>query len=42
MKFSIENNEVFPEGYPTPQARTINESSEMNDYNDFFTNYYNK
>ena len=42
MKIDIENSEMFPEGYPTPQTKILNESSEMNNYNKFFANFYNK
>ena len=40
--FDIETDGMFPEGYPTPQTNTLNESSEMNNYNKFFVKFYNK
>jgi len=42
LEFDIETDEMFPEGYPTQQTKTFNESSEMNNYNKFFANFYNK
>ncbi len=41
-RIDIETDGMFPEGYPTPQTNTLNESSEMNNYNKFFAKFYNK
>ena len=42
LGFDIENDGIFPEGFPTPQTKILNESSEMNNYNKFFAKFYNK
>lgn len=42
MGFDIETGGMFPEGFPTPQTKTLNESSMMNEYKHFFEKYYNK
>ena len=40
--FDIENDGMFPEGFPTPEVKSLNESSEMNNYNKFFAKFHNK
>ena len=39
-QLDVENNGMFPEGFPIPNEK--NESSQMNEYRNFFENYYNK
>jgi hypothetical protein len=43
IKYDIETyGDMFPDGFPIPENHNIHESSMMNEYRNFFENYYNK
>ena len=42
LGFDIETGGFVPDGFPTPDVKSLNESSEMNNYNKFFAKFYNK
>ena len=41
IEYDIET-EMFPESFPIPRTQILNESSEINNYRNFFSKYYNK